>query len=250
MGLGDLSVSSAHILSLIPNFKIVDRAIKEGNFLFLPYIKEDKDRKMDLYTNPEPSSLVVFSHNDIQGIQFGSFKSEVGFEIPDIEAHCRLFLNGHIHNESQVSAKVVNVGNVIGQNFSEDASKYAHGVTLLDISGSEISAEFLENPFAFNFYKIDLTHYSDWRTGLKTLKAHSVLSVKCFQRDCEEVRAFLASNTSVDEYRLILVPDGEKTSSSIREFVKVDHIEEFKKYILDHLGEDSYILKELQEICK
>ena len=54
------------------------------------------------------------------------------------------------------STWIRNIGNLTGQNFSEDAFVYGHKIIIVDTS--EWKFYLLENPFAMNFYKIDLTN--------------------------------------------------------------------------------------------
>ena len=114
--------------------------------------------------------MVVFSHNDIAGLQLGKYISKNGFTINDINSNCSLFINGHLHNATKYN-NIVNVGNLTGLNFSEDAFRYKHSVYILDTDTLTIT-EF-ENPFAFNFYKItSLQQFSE-------LKSNSVITIQC-----------------------------------------------------------------------
>lgn len=259
MGAADLSCSSTHILNQIPNFHVIDKptAIKNEkiDYLLLPYIVDDSKRKLDLYCKElRLDKLIVFSHNDIKGMQLGKFISKQGFEISDIENHCICYLNGHLHNRSSVPSKniIFNVGNILGQNFSEDAFKYDHCAHMLCIdewvSGNQLSAIAYTNPYAFNFYKIDLTIEKDFRK-LYILKPNAILSVRCFEQDVSYITDQLESDSNVIEYRLILVHDSADTAEdTITTLTKVDHIEKFKEYIINELGSSEYVLKELQEI--
>lgn len=254
MGLGDLSVSSTHILNLIPNFKVIDKpTIIQDKYLFLPYIKEDKARVLKNYTN-NISNLIIFSHNDLKGIQMGQFLSKEGFDVDEIGNNCRLFINGHIHNRGIIRDKIINIGNISGQNFSEDALKYPHLAMVLDTSNSEyVEVSDIENPFAFNFYKLDLTFYNKENLfkHLPTFKNHSIVSVKCLQSCFDSLKEFINSLKEIEEYRIISVPDNiNSNSSNIEELTKVDYLEEFKKYILENVDSSDYTIKELQEVCK
>ena len=108
------------------------------------------------YFGPIPQGMkrVILSHNDIAGIQMGAFLSKEGFSLNDIDENCDLFINGHIHNCGWVSEKAFNIGNLTGQNFSEDAFRFEHVAVILDTD--TLHMDWYENPHAFNFYKIDL----------------------------------------------------------------------------------------------
>ena len=168
MGNAMLSQSSAHVLNLIPNATVVDtpRAIVDFHtaYIFIPYIKEESRKSLEEYEIKALSELsilpkdvediYVFSHNDIKGIQMGKFVSTEGFDIDDIDKHSTLYFNGHIHNGEWVSPKALNVGNLLGQNFNENAEKYSHTIYLVDTFYKTLDK--FENPYALNFYKFDL----------------------------------------------------------------------------------------------
>ena len=62
----------------------------------------------------------------------GPFISKTGFTIEDIENNCDLFINGHLHNGMKITNKIINLVNLTGQNFSEDALRYEHKIMILD----------------------------------------------------------------------------------------------------------------------
>ena len=125
---------------------------KDGvRFIFLPY--QTEKNALDLNTIPKyEGKTVIFSHNDLQ-IRYGAYLSTSGYSVEDIEKNCDLFINGHIHNFSTVGKKIVNLGNLTGQNFGEDALIYPHRIAFLDTDTMELTYE--ENPYAFNFYKVE-----------------------------------------------------------------------------------------------
>lgn len=253
MGASDLSCSSTHVLGCLTNFKVVNEplieSISDCSFLFLPYILEDKNRKLkDIYLNGfiKDRPLIVFSHNDIKGIQMGQFISKEGFDIKDLEDNCDLFFNGHIHNGGFVGKNILNVGNITGQNFSEDASKYNHQVVILDTETHTLS--FCENPYAFNFYKLEIKSKNDFNNIC--IKNNSVFSIKTSSEMPDELKRILDSlKDHIVEYRVVV--DRSNTpiiENKIQELTSIDHIEEFKKYIVSQLGTDEAVIKELQEL--
>ena len=149
--------NSVNFLSMCDTITVFNepKKIVEDNveLCFLPYIFEDSRESISSYFGNKENKRIIFSHNDIKGIQLGSVISTNGFEINDIENNCDLFLNGHLHNGYKVTDKIINVGNLSGQNFSEDAFKYDHVVLILDTD--TLRCEVYRNPYAFNFYKID-----------------------------------------------------------------------------------------------
>jgi hypothetical protein len=75
--------------------------------------------------------------------------------VSEIENACDLFINGHIHHCGYVTEKIINGGNLTGQNFTEDATKFEHCALIIDTDTMSVS--FYKNPHALNFYKIDFT---------------------------------------------------------------------------------------------
>ena len=63
-----------------------------------------------------------------------------------------LTLDYHLHNGSKFSNKGENLGNLTGQNFSENAFEYDHRIMILNINGQEYCKHYEFNPYAFNFY--------------------------------------------------------------------------------------------------
>ena len=114
-------------------------------FCFLPYILE-RDRKdiQDYFPIQEAKKRIIFSHNDIKGINYGNFESPEGFDTDDVESNCDLFINGHIHHYG-IHNNIINVGNLTGQNFTEDFS-YKHGVYVLDTEA--LNGLWVDNPYA------------------------------------------------------------------------------------------------------
>ena len=161
MGSCNLDFSSTHLFDIISNAKVISAPttmqVEIGNnaqLVFLPYILEENKKPLDYYVDKEfKGARVVFSHNDIKGVNYGAYTSTAGFSIDEIDSVCDLYLNGHLHNGEYISKKCINVGNLTGQNFSEDATVYAHRALILDTDTLEYC--WADNPYAFNFYKFD-----------------------------------------------------------------------------------------------
>lgn len=138
MGMNDLSYSSSHLFdyidtaarSFVEDKPRIDRTYGNTEIAFLPYILEDDRKPLEEYFDSPNTKRIIFSHNDIAGMQLGKFTSTAGFTIENIQSNCSLFLNGHLHNGGKVADGVINVGNLTGQNFSEDAFKYDHCVLI------------------------------------------------------------------------------------------------------------------------
>ena len=127
MGRGNLEHSSSHLFNLLPNASVIDEVkffnTNDTTIVSIPYILESNRKPLKEYLGNYPlkENVIILSHNDIAGIQMGQFISTTGFSIEEIEENCDLFLNGHLHNGAEIGNKIINVGNITGQNFSEDA---------------------------------------------------------------------------------------------------------------------------------
>lgn len=244
-----LELNSTNVLQGL-GFRIVSEPTAVGRVLFLPYATE-ADRK------PLASILgdcdVVFSHNDIAGINYGygGFVSKHGYPLSDLESlkgegRLRLFVNGHLHNHWK-SGCLVNLGNLTGQNFNEDATKYPHVCMLLDLKTLE--AELIENPMAFNFYK--LSYPDDFPVSLK---ANAVVSAKCVRGMEGKAREAVVSSASdadgIVALRLTVEPDGSLGTQGNAAIPKADHLGMFRQYALSELSGMPFSEDEISEVLK
>lgn len=248
------STQALHRVGVIEDSPCVYPVDDKIDFLFLPYITEDNRKSIAEYLAVKErqidKKLIIFSHNDIKDFQMGAFLSTTGFAIGDIENHCDLYINGHLHNGGWVTKKILNLGNLCGQNFSEDASKYEHHVAILDTDTLEV--QFLRNPYALNFYKIEINTKEDINK-LRALRENAVLTIKCLDTLEKDVRKVLASmKKSIVEYRIISYSDTSFYNEQDVKFVinNVDHLEQFKKFCIEQLGLSVVLGEELGEVCK
>ena len=262
----NLEYSSAHLISSLgENFNIVDKPLMDVGFgyrfIYLPYVFENNRRPLQEYIDnvisqygfvetQELKQLYIFSHNDIKGVQYGNFESKNGFDKDEIlNTYCRYFINGHIHNQGWVvQDRILNLGNLTGQNFNEDGFKYSHCALLLDTQTQKV--QLIKNPYAFNFVKVVIQDREDI-ANFKTLP-HMILSVKCKEDLVEELRTFLDNCKDVEEYKIISMADQEENidEGNIQTFNSVDHLQQFQSYIISQLGNTALVLKELQEVVK
>ena len=253
MGRNDLFYSSTQIFNK-HNFYIIDKPLLKyfcnttTNIIFLPYtLNPNKSIIDNVRKNCNNQKTIIFSHNDIAGIQLGQFVSKAGFEIEDIEKSCDLFINGHLHNGLRITDKIINLGNLTGQNFSEDAFKYSHNIMILDTD--LLSYELIENPYAINFYKIDGVNSTP---TFNKLKQNSVLTLKSLEKDVSYYEEEIKKCCNIIEYRILIEKEILKdTIDNINsnEFI-TDHIVEFKNYVLENIGTSDLILEELEEVCR
>lgn len=241
-----LQVSSANIFKML-GFTVIDKPTVEltnfGEICYIPYTEN-----YNLFDSIEEcyrGKRIVFSHNDICGIQMGKFLSKTGFNVEDIEKSCDLFINGHLHNGEQISSKIINIGNLTGQNFNEDATKYVHSAILVDTD--TFIPTIIKNPNAINFYKLDYNRLLTYKDNIK----NGVLTVSCKEKDLDNCRNILSSNDDVLVHKIIV--DREKkvsTENSAEKVMKTDHIEQFKEYVISEIGNSDCVKQELMEVCK
>lgn len=218
--------------------------------LFLPYILEEDRKLLKDYLEQRDSSkkLLIVSHNDIKGVQMGKFISTTGFDVEDIEKNCDLYINGHLHNGSWITKKILNLGNLTGQNFNEDATKYEHHIAILDTDTFEI--ELIENPYAMNFYKIDINTIQEVEQ-LKYIKSNAVLHIKCLDILENEIRNIL-EDKNVIASKIVLTREMGADNQVELKFESADHLKQFIDFILsrDDLENLDIIKEELLEVCK
>lgn len=255
-GLSSLAYNSTQALHKVgviedtPNVYPVDDKI---DFLFLPYITEDNRKHIAEYLAVKErqidKKLIIFSHNDIKDFQMGAFLSTTGFAIGDIENHCDLYINGHLHNGGWVTKKILNLGNLCGQNFSEDAFRYEHHVMVLDTD--TMTYEFIENPEALNFYKLTIEDEQDLIV-LDKLKNNAVVSIKCHDTVKQELLKKLDSHTNILESKIIYYSDVVNSSDELgtANLQFADHLNKFKEFVIEKLGSTVTVLEELEEVCK
>ena len=260
-----LDISTAHLFQNIPNCNVINKPTLECGFgynlILLPYILE-KDRKSlkeyynelwaqegNCFTTQEVKKTYYISHNDIK-MFYGNFESKEGFDIEDIDKSCELFINGHIHNYSKFSKKGINIGNLTGQNFSEDASIYPHQIMILDTNSN--TKQLIENPFAYNFYKLEFNSIEPLKLYID-LNSNMVLSIKMPEHLVSEAREILENSSNVKEFRLISVPhntEDNSTNNNDNTIESVNHLEEFINFINENFEVTDIMREELREVCK
>lgn len=245
MARADNCYSSAIALSFFPFVHVMTtpnqlRIYDEENvcsLMFLPYVLEPDKCALDK-TFVKYERNYLFSHNDLKDVNYGPFISKTGFSVDDISAVCDRCFNGHIHNEGICGDNIINVGNLTGQNFSEDATKYRHKIIILDTETDDVVI--LENPYAMNFYKVD--NLSDVR------KDNAVVTLKTSDVSQKEN---LKNMKNVIAYKVIA--DVKKTSKkaesvSGKDVINIDHLKMFSDYVHNNMGDTEIINQELSEV--
>ena len=177
----------------------------------------------------------------------GPVISQTGFEIADLESYADLTVNGHLHNGQPISKKVINLGNLTGINFGEDATKYLHNIMIVDTD--TLTYDLIENPYAFNFYKLEINNKADL-VKFNHLSENAVLSIKCNKTYLAEVQEIL-SKLNIIESRIIITKDlsTDEAEIDMSDF-SVDHIAKFIECAKEHYGTSAILEAELAEICK
>ena len=217
---------------------------------FLPYIIESDRQPLETYLdkNKQCKKHIIFSHNDIEGIQMGPVISKVGFKMDEIENNCDMFINGHLHNGCKVSNKIINLGILTGQTLNEDADRYPHRVMILDTD--TLQYELIENPYAFNFYNIEINNTLEI-TKLSGLKNNAVVSIKCNIEILDSVKDALSTLTNIIQYRVTTFRVNKEVGEvdKVEDF-SVDHLEKFKEFCLISIGNTKIVNEELCEVLK
>lgn len=250
MGLNDLSFSSSHLLNLCDNIEVIAKpttiVVDSTPLCFIPYVLENNRQPFKTYIDTENS--IVFSHNDLKGIQMGRIISPSGFELEEIHNACRFFINGHIHNGSVISKKIINVGNLTGQNFSEDATIYHHHIMILDTDTCDYSL--VDNPYAFNFVKFD-DELDGFALIEEILNATSnvVCTLKVKANNREKYNEILADTIT---NRVIIEPEvvHSETNLDALESLSVNHLDKFREYVINELGTSAVVMSELDIVTR
>lgn len=217
-------------------FNVVDKIEEIDNILYIPYLYDTDDFDYSILKDKE----LVISHNDIAGIQVGKFKTVKGFDLEKLTS-AKLFINGHIHNGSWLKENVLNIGNFVGLNFSEDAFKCQHNVALVENG----KVELIENPYTLNFYH--LTKLSE----LSKIKDNAVVSFRCNRDDVDTVTKKLENNKKIKYFKVLLFSESKATKEVEEEKLnKVNHIKLFQSFMLEKLGTEKMIKEEVESVCK
>lgn len=220
------------------------------SYIFLPYIVEEERKPFAEYMKGD-GKRVVFSHNDIKGIRYGAFVSEEGFDLAEIEANCDLFLNGHLHNSQFLNddCTILNVGNLTGQNFGEDAFRYKHYACILDTDTLEL--KFYENPYALNFIKLDLTWSESKLSDILTLR-NPVVTIKAYEEQIPDVKMFLEDNNIIASRVIAVVHDMATLDSAGQQITlnAIDHLQLLRDFALEKLGATQAVKEELSVLVE
>ena len=262
IGTRNLQFNSVNVLTNNTPYEVIDKITnkywEDIEAVFIPYMFEGDKPELSTLFKTNATKKIIFSHNDIKGIQMGQFISKEGFDIDDIKNSCSLFINGHYHNGEKIG-NIINCGNLTGQNFGEDASKYDHVALILDTEIMRVAV--FENPYAFNFYKLDFYGADiDYINIIsEELKRNAVCSIKCSEKDLHYLKCRFGNEhddiipecNKIVCSRFVIVPETSTSGATVsEELSQVDHLNLFREYILQTLGNSEVITSELAEVCK
>lgn len=259
MGVMDLSINSVSALAKIG--KVIDKPqlvnVDSTNIVYLPYIIENERKPFKEYLNnllidsnltqeQQNNKIIVLSHNDICGIKYGFYESKIGFNINEISSYCNLFINGHLHNQQQVNEKILNLGNLTGLNFSEDALKYSHCIAILDTDTLKI--DLINNPYALNFTKLEILNENDIKKI--PLLDNLILSIKTYQPLVSKIKDTLNNYSNVLTYRINTVPQNiiKNSQKEIKTLLNNDYLDSFIKFIKENIDNSAILEEELSFI--
>lgn len=251
IGSGNLEFNSVYALNQIGDVIIKPTLIvdKYCNIIMIPYIVESNRKSLkeyideafentnEIYNKDLP--IIIFTHNLIDGLNYGGFKSNEGFSLTEIQDNCRMFFDGHLHNKyclNYPNCLIQILGDFSGLNFSGDASKYPHCAYILDTE--TLAIETFENPYAFNFYKLEYPFNNE-------LKDNAIVSIKVKQSQVEQAKAELNNNKKIIKSRITIIPEKTINSNNKEEIISKDHIQQFKVSFKEKEGTNEIIEEEL-----
>lgn len=249
----DLHYNSTEILQQDrrDNFIVAEpRLLEEPGFelAFLPYIPESLKQSIDTYFPAPKAKRLLISHNDLFGLQLGAITTATGFKPKDLESICDLCINGHLHNGTKVTEKVINLGNLTGKDFGEDGFKYSHNVLILDTD--TWTYELVKNPYALNFYQIIVSSKADLKK-LENLEGNAVVSIQCKATLTEDLKETMLKISNIVAARVVIIREllANESEADITDLT-VDQYVKFAECCREKLAASDILEAELAEILK
>lgn len=252
----DLHYNSAEVLAGDrEGFWTISKPYYEGGWkdfelAFLPYIKESMKQELSEYFPPKKPGVrrLLISHNDLFGIQMGPTISALGFKPEDLAAICDYCVNGHLHNGTKVNNKVINLGNLTGKDFGEDAFRYKHNVMLFDTDA--FTYELIPNPYAFNFYTVEINTEADLKI-LDKVDDNAVVKAKCRADLVPQLREAFEKNSKIIETRIFITRElsSTETEGDLTDLT-VDENAKFVECCKAKLENTKILDEELAEVLK
>lgn len=250
--ISNLEFSSVQIFKSMKAKIITEPVCEDVNdlvsFCYIPYLTDEKQRPLSEFVTSKKKTIVM-SHNEIAGLQYGKFTSQRGFEVNDILNNCTLFINGHLHNGCVINDRIILVGNLTGQNFNEDSTRYEHYAYILTIDDDgAITLDPHVNPYAFNFYKLYINKPEDLKV-FDTLKNNAVLSISCNNKLISKIDKKIKSSNKIIEYRMITIySNGSSSVDDKVDFKVEDHLQQFIDYVQTKIPPSEVLSEELVKL--
>lgn len=218
----------------------------------LPYMYDCVEDISQVLTPVAGKRNLILSHNDLKGVNYGNFISTTGIDLDSIESNCDLFINGHLHNNSWVTKKILNLGILTGQNFSEDCTKYVHQIAILDLDAFHI--KLIENPYAFNFTKLEVGVPDYLEVTINSIsKSNLVLYVKCPQDVQPEVKQILEKykkSKKVFTYKIITEKRFDSSTINIEtKLLKINPLKDLRECVINYVDGSELARSELDILC-
>ena len=216
---------------------------------FLPYTTESDRKPLNEVFEPMKKPRILISHNDICGLHYGPVVTKTGFTIEDLEGNSTLCINGHLHNGQDVTPRIINLGNLTGKDLGENAEIYLHRVIILDTDTLKI--DYRENPYAFNFYKLDILEEADLEK-LTNLKQNAVVSIKCLDSLVAKAKEIIDKNKNIVETRVVTVKPVFSDGSTEYDLsdLTMDHLARFYEICKEKIENTDVLDQELAEVLK
>lgn len=258
----DLQYSSTKVLEQIdqyPKREVISKpccfSIENFELAFLPYISEGQKKDLSEYLSElTDTPRLLISHNDIFGLQLGPIVSKVGFKPEEFAKYATLTINGHLHNGQKINDNLINIGDLTGKDFGENAYQYKHCVAILDTTTFGVmyaanEPEYIENPYAFNFYKLEINSEHELNK-LNTLKNNAVVSVQCPINIYQKVVDSINNCSNIVESRIIIKQEYKNIEQADITDLSIDHFAKFAECCKAKLENTKILEEELTEILR
>jgi len=207
---------------------------KSVDIVYLPYSKTPENFKT---TFDETIKTLVFSHNDVKGVNFGNgIISTSGIDPKNLSKNTLMF-NGHLHNGGKIG-NIVNVGNLTGQNFTESSIK--HSIILFDLD--TWAYEEIENPYAIGFAQVTLKQAEKIEDC-----SNLVLSIKCKDTELDRYQVIKESCLAakpIIEYKTKDMPASIEEVNNSQDF---SHFEKYLNWVQKRFEDEPIVVKMAKE---
>lgn len=243
-------INSVEFLENIPNHRLIKKVTQEDLFgtevTYIPYgIYEDG------FLDEYDKTKLAFSHIDIFGADTGGWILKSGLSPQYLETRFGIVINGHIHNGSWVTDRILNLGALSGQNFSSKIINWKPSVLVFD-TDNLTSAHLYENPYSLNFYTLNIKTIRDLINFSKNLEGErNVVQVRVPLSLVPEVRDYIDKDKSILSSRInIESEDQSLTELEYDEIDKLTSVEGGFKKLIDFIESSDDLPYNKKDIIK